>query len=376
MNLIHHEKWIWTFVNLFCASLFLVQLFYLLPNYFSPTMTIREVGNVELKNMDFPLDIKICVNPLLNSTVLQQFGYPNIASYQMGVNSNTNLTGWGGYNNQSGAMTTAEELLRKARMDLTTNIFKSIFIRTNGRKGVEEITDQVTLDRINWLEGCHVINFTKIGERKLDGMLEFIVFFNGNEPILNKLELKFRGRSLAARRELMEHSFYHSGPDMKLGMDKFSLYMVRIKKNVFIEEDPSKNCRNYPNPDFASYCDCDQKYMREKVDEAFQGFNLIPPWLTEDLDNVTTNPVANPNSESTLGELNKLFYGIETSKCPLPCTTFTTDTKLAKIVDDSIGFSFTFQRTVEVSILGGIQFQALYRKSQYQKGILKFNEGR
>ena len=135
MNLIHHEKWIWTFVNLFCASLFLLQLFYLLPNYFSPTMTIREVGNVELKNMDFPLDIKICLNPLLNSSVLKQFGYPDIASYQIGANSNTSLIGWGGYNNQSGAMTTAEELLRKARMDLTTNIFKSIFIRTNGRKG-------------------------------------------------------------------------------------------------------------------------------------------------------------------------------------------------------------------------------------------------
>ena len=60
---------------------------------------------------------------------------------------------------------------------------------------------------------------------------------------------------------------------------------MKIKKTVFVEEDPSNTCRNYPNPDFASYKDCDSKYLREKVKEIDPDLN--PPWLIEDLHYVT-----------------------------------------------------------------------------------------
>ena len=65
------EKWIWTLANLVCTVSFLVQLFSLLPSYLAPTMTNTEVTNEPLMNMDFPLDIEICVIPLLNTRVLQ-----------------------------------------------------------------------------------------------------------------------------------------------------------------------------------------------------------------------------------------------------------------------------------------------------------------
>ena len=88
--------------------------------------------------------------------------------------------------------------------------------------------------------------------------------------------------------------------------------------------------------------------MREKVDKDFPGLNLMPPWLTEDLDNVTNKPVQISSGESPL-ELNRFFYGVEASDCPLPCTTFSTDTKLANKANDGLGFVLEFQQTVEVS---------------------------
>ena len=72
--------------------------------------------------------------------------------------------------------------------------------------------------------------------------------------------------------------------------------MMRIKKNIFDEEDQSKKCRNYPNPDFFSHKECD-----------FPGMDLMPPWLDEDLANVTSTPLQISSEESPL-ELNRVFY--------------------------------------------------------------------
>ena len=97
------DKWIWTLANFFCTLSFLVQLFDLLPSYFAPTMTNTQISNEQLKNIDFPLDIQICVNPLLNTKALQEFGFSKVTFYQMGAFSNGTI-GWGGLDNETGAM--------------------------------------------------------------------------------------------------------------------------------------------------------------------------------------------------------------------------------------------------------------------------------
>ena len=88
--------------------------------------------------------------------------------------------------------------------------------------------------------------------------------------------------------------------------------------------------------------------MREKVDQDFPWLNLTPPWLAEDLNNVTIGPVQTPSGASAL-ELQRLSQGMDTSDCPLPCTTFSTDTKLANKINDGRGFALEFKQTMEVS---------------------------
>ena len=73
-------------------------------------------------------------------------------------------------------------------------------------------------------------------------------------------------------------------------------YIVKIKENVFVEEDPSQTCRNYPTSEFASYKECDDQYVRREVDKLAPGLNLTPVWMTDDLDMVTTKPLPNINS--------------------------------------------------------------------------------
>ena len=170
------DKWIWTLANFFCTLSFLVQLFDLLPSYFAPTMTNTQISNEQLKNIDFPLDIQICVNPLLNTKALQEFGFSKVTFYQMGAFSNGTI-GWGGLDNETGAMASAKEVLEVVRMNVTAaEVLKHVCIRTHESKGTENMVFQITLDRVNWLDECHVLNLTKVGKEKMQGLEEIVIF--------------------------------------------------------------------------------------------------------------------------------------------------------------------------------------------------------
>ena len=84
---------------IFCISFFSYQTFRLVPNIISPTKTHTSVKQELLKDIDFPLDIKICVDPVVNRTTLEGFGYDDVEEYVVGSSfrSNLSLYGWGGH---------------------------------------------------------------------------------------------------------------------------------------------------------------------------------------------------------------------------------------------------------------------------------------
>ena len=85
--------------HILCISFFSYQTFRLVPNIISPTKTHTSVKQELLKDIDFPLDIKICVDPAVNLTALKGFGYDGIEGYIAGSSfrSNLSLYGWGGH---------------------------------------------------------------------------------------------------------------------------------------------------------------------------------------------------------------------------------------------------------------------------------------
>ena len=62
--------------------------------------------------------------------------------------------------------------------------------------------------------------------------------------------------------------------------------IVEMKQNIFVENDPSKSCRGYPNEEFENYNDCDKEFVSKTLAKHF-GPNLIPIWATFDLGKVT-----------------------------------------------------------------------------------------
>ena len=288
-------RWVWAFAYLFCTCLFLYQLVKILPDYFAPTMTHTEVKDVPLKDMDFPLSIKVCFRPsVFNSTALKQLGYVDSAHYILGrskFNDDLYVIGWGGHNNQSNPVKNASEVLQTIKRDWTRGqIFGLFQVTTTKDVALKDLAEKVSLQRINWINECYLLNMSLIENENLMGA-EAIGMFVDNTLLKGNVsvELELEGQNLAAHRDIQDHKFYHSGDAIKL--EKYTSYRVKIKKRVFVEGDPGRTCRNYPNSEFQSYMECDDQYMRDRVDKVAPGLNLKPVWMTDDLSKVTIEPV-------------------------------------------------------------------------------------
>ena len=59
--------------------------------------------------------------------------------------------------------------------------------------------------------------------------------------------------------------------------------MIRLKENIFVEEDTSKNCVNYPHGKYDNYNQCDEDFLRTVIPSG-----LVPIWATKYGENVTT----------------------------------------------------------------------------------------
>ena len=289
-------KWATGLSFLFCLCAFSIQMFGLLKHFFAPSMTNTYVEEMPLVDMDFPLNIKICVRPGLNTSALDDLGYSGPSYYISGSNKfNQSMISWGGYNEKGRVTTTAKEVIKLSRPEwndyLPIKRFANYTIPSAAK---------LKLNKLNWLDECHFVNFSDIDQANKNGRKIISILFD--ETVLKDnitVELNLEGKSLATHRQIQSHQFYSTGDSMKL-QKGFSNYIVKVKKNVFVEEDPKNACRNYPNLEFSSYGDCDDDYMRKRIEAVAPGLNLTPPWLTDDLDKVTNEPV--PAFSQILGE--------------------------------------------------------------------------
>jgi hypothetical protein len=140
---------------------------------------------------------------------------------------------------------------------------------------------------------------------------------------------------MACDRILKDHRLYSSGDRIKLErmVDRMVAqnYVVKIKENIFVEEDPTKKCKNYPNSEYSSYRDCDHHWMKSTIEREAPG--LVPVWLGDNLELVTKQYSASAYSDTTAVTLMNLYDGTFVSDCPLPCTTIYTETRLISQAD-------------------------------------------
>ena len=194
--------------------------------------------------------------------------------------------------------------------------------------------------RVNFPNSCLTLPLNTIPDIKGRPIQELMVYVKNIDGY--SIEIHFVGDSLDTGRNIKEHSLYSSGDVIKLTERKKSYYMVDITQKVFVEEDPNNNCRDYPNQDFRSYRDCEDRYIRNLLP------GLTPLWLSDNFAEVSTQVF--DENDRYFSPLGDFADGTRITDCPLPCKT--TQTR-SKVLYDSLGegtsFDIQFSSTVRVS---------------------------
>jgi hypothetical protein len=247
---------------------------------------------------------------------------------------NETILGWAGHTNTSGVQGSVEEVLSRVRAHTLEEVVKEVSMY-----GMDNVWYLV---RVNFPDNCYTLNIASNPAVKKHGLKELFIDFKDLEN--RSVEVQIQGSSQACDRNIIAHLLYSEGAEIRLlKMNLARMFLVNLKKNVFVEEDPTKNCRNYPNPDYASYRDCDDQWMKDTV--ASQAPGLVPIWLADTMETVTIQLFA-PNFTNFGG----MITGSSLSDCPLPCSTIYTETRfIAEHIADDAVIAITFSPSVQVT---------------------------
>jgi hypothetical protein len=342
-------KWTWL-LRLACTTATLVQLGFVLWNgYIRPSVTNTRVEEMELKDVDMPVVLKICVTPGFNMTAIKEMGYDDpfgVYRYFNGESKyNQTILGWAGHTNTSRVHGSVAEVLKRVRAHTADEVINKVgwFGRDNTFHSIN-ISD-VHLGRVNFPDNCYTLDIGSNARVKKHGVKYLYIDFKALEN--RSAEVHVQGSSLACDRTIKAHRLYSEGDKITMQkMNLFRMFVVNLKKNVFVKEDPTKNCRDYPNPEYASYRECDHRWMKDSVARIAPG--LLPIWLADNTDNVSIHHFS-PELSSILS-ISDMMDGLSLSDCPLPCSTIYAQTRfISETTSDSSQIEITFSPSTQVT---------------------------
>ena len=172
--------------------------------------------------------------------------------------SNSSLIGWGGHSAQ-GTHENVTEMLEKAVIDYKVeDLVKLIKIETLSRERIlVSAKDNLVRKGINYPGNCYTLDFTRSQNVVEKGITRILIRFDNNSSV--SVEVYLLGKTLDSRRNLRSNTFYTQGLPIRPKHRIWSSYIVKTHEVVYVEEDKSKECRNYPNPEFQSFGECDEQ---------------------------------------------------------------------------------------------------------------------
>ena len=210
---------------------------------------------------------------------------------------------------------------------------------TTDSEGVNAFTME---SRAYFSQWCFSLNTT---------IIPFSTFSIQPSSQVKEIEIQFDNKDLASRRQILVHNMNHEGAMMKYQNSSRALYMytVELFEEVFIKEDLTKNCTDYPNAQYNSYKDCDLSFGLSTLAQNV-GPDFMPLWASDDASKVTVGPVFFNVTSGYNTHLN-LANGLRLSDCKMPCKIIKTKSKFQGSVASSAsyGISVTFKKDIQVT---------------------------
>ena len=250
-------------------------------------MTHTWVEEKDFHELDLPITIKVCVSPGFDNGALYEVGYYDTYYYFLGSSMyNDSTYGWAGHTNTSEVFGngTARDVLEAVRYHSAEDVIDTAYVWTSKHESISIPIEDFQLESVNYPHNCYSLDFFNITQQH--EVKELGLGFNFYEGMT--VEVLLRDTNMNCNRELKDHSFYSTGDSIKLTESQVSMaYMVEISKTLFVKEDPSKRCTDYPTEKFETYKECDNLYMRGLLDKISP--ELVPIWLTEDINDVSSS---------------------------------------------------------------------------------------
>ena len=150
-------------VNIACFLAATIQLGFIFGSFINPTLLNTSVKEIDLQDIDFPVEIKICAQPGFNENALKEMGYEEgIWSYFFGRSRfNSSIFGWAGHTADFGVKGSVEEVLGKMRKHRIEDIvnWSRVQFRSGKYQNVSMQHFQLA-DRVNYPHNCFRLNLT------------------------------------------------------------------------------------------------------------------------------------------------------------------------------------------------------------------------
>ena len=169
------------------------------------------------------------------------------------------------------------------------NILKEVNLWTSKKFDSKKLT--VTGRDIKWsllpsgYPTCQSINLTESFDLKMETPLLIAFRFFPRENLGVSLQIEDQRMSLLKRRLRSQgHDYVGSAIEIEsLSSGLYKRFHLKITQTVNLEIDSGIKCRNYPNKEFLSYRNCDEKFVYEKM----KAYKAIPFWAATTFEEVT-----------------------------------------------------------------------------------------
>ena len=127
------------------------------------------------------------------------------------------------------------------------------------------VTDYVEEGRVNYPNNCYDLDLSSSREVEEGGINTLLIWFSRSWNWSSEesgVQIEINGGTLSCGRSIFDHTFYSTGDTIEAKHREIKKYAMEISENVFVEGDPTKSCRVYPNEEFERYCACDDQFMK------------------------------------------------------------------------------------------------------------------
>ena len=260
--------------------------------FINPPNPEIKVYEQELKDIEFPVALILCVDKIENSSQeYQEVGYEDLGTFFTGFGKFNSNMGWGGHHENGSTLGTVESLLDKIAVDWSSVIQTIGFYENLTGGKLQQITD-LEWSKIPLFPNCQVFDLAE--SKSLDGKKEVHKI-----AILAKMKQNYalsiyiqERNTLLKKRRLNANMLAYSGPAIRIDdLQEPHVYQAAVRLDQFINSDKERDgtCVNYPTEKFDSYRDCDEHFIHQEMlnNEQINRHQLMPFWATNDLREVT-----------------------------------------------------------------------------------------